>query len=64
MQTIVFGFVISWEKDAPVLVEASGKLADPVWTLASTNFFKAGWSYFSDPQWTTYLGRFYRIRPM
>jgi hypothetical protein len=28
----------------------------------STSTLTGGTNYFSDPQWTNYLGRFYRIR--
>jgi hypothetical protein len=56
-----FGFDITGTTNIPIVVEASANLASPVWiplqTLALTN----GLFHFSDPQWTNYPARFYRI---
>jgi hypothetical protein len=60
-QTHGFGFTISWATNASVLVEASPSLADPVWTALATNTLIGGAAYFSDPQWTDYPARFYRL---
>jgi len=57
-----FGFTISWATNASVVVEATTNLANPVWIPVSTNTLTSGTNYFSDPQWTNYPGRFYRIR--
>jgi hypothetical protein len=57
-----FGFTISWATNAPVVVESCTNLANPVWTPVTTNNLVSGTNYFSDPQWTNYPGRFYRIR--
>jgi hypothetical protein len=57
-----FGFTISWATNASVVVEAATNLANPVWIPVSTNTLIGGTSYFSDPQWTNYPGRFYRLR--
>ena len=62
VQTNRFGFIISWTINASVVVEASTTLANPVWSPVSTNILTDGWSYFSDPKWTNYPARFYRIR--
>jgi hypothetical protein len=43
-------------------VETSTSLADPIWTPVGTNTLTSGSAYFSDPQWTNYPARFYRIR--
>jgi hypothetical protein len=57
-----FGFTISWATNASVVVEAATNLANPVWIPVSTNTLTGGTNYFSDPQWTNYPGRFYRLR--
>ena len=41
---------------------AATNLANPAWPPMSTNALTTGTLYFSDPQWTNYLGRFYRLR--
>ena len=41
-----------------VVVEASTNLAMPKWYPLATNTLTIGLSFFSDPQWTNYLGRF------
>ncbi len=50
-----------------VVVEASTNLASAIWIPVETNTLNTyigtnGTSYFSDPQWTNYPGRFYRLR--
>lgn len=62
VQTNGFGFIISWLTNISVVVDATTNLANPVWTPVSTNTFTNGVSYFSDPQWTNYPDRFYRLR--
>ncbi len=57
-----FGFTISWATNASVVVEAATNLANPVWIPVSTSPLTNGTSYFSDPQWTNYPDRFYRVR--
>jgi hypothetical protein len=57
-----FGFIISWATNISVVVEASTNLVNPLWSPMATNTLTTGASYFSDPQWTNYPGRFYRIR--
>jgi len=56
-----FGFTISWATNASVVVQAATNLANPVWMPVSTNPLTNGTSYFSDPQWTNYPERFYRV---
>ncbi len=64
-QTNQFGFNINWAGGTTVVVEACPDLANPVWTPLGTNIIAgtpaSGSVYFSDPQWTNYPGRFYRI---
>jgi hypothetical protein len=62
VQTNQFGFNINWASGMTVVVEASTSLATPNWTPVSTNTLTSGSSYFSDPQWTNYSSRFYRVR--
>ena len=62
LQTNGFGFIIFWATNIPVVVEASTTLVNPTWSPISTNTLTNGSSYFSDPQWTNYPARFYRLR--
>jgi hypothetical protein len=62
VQTNAFGFIISWATNVPVVVEAATNLANPAWIPVGTNTLIDGSSYFSDPQWTNYPSRFYRLR--
>ena len=34
----------------------------PDWSPVGTNTLLDGWSHFSDPEWTNYANRFYRLR--
>jgi len=60
--TNFFGFNINWASGTVVVVEACTNLAQPVWSPVGTNTLTGNWSYFSDPKWTNYPGRFYRLR--
>jgi hypothetical protein len=62
VQTNQFGFIISWATNISVVVEACTNLANSTWSSVTTNTLTGGWCYFSDPQWTNYPGRFYRLR--
>jgi hypothetical protein len=62
IQTNQFGFIVSWARNVPVVVEASTTLANPIWVSVSTNTLTEGWSYFRDAEWTNHPSRFYRIR--
>jgi len=62
VRTNRFGFIISWATNASVAVEACTNLANPTWSPVGTNILTDGWSYFSDPEWTNYPARFYRLR--
>ena len=57
-----FGFKFNWASGQTVVVEASTNLSNPIWQPVQTNTLTSGTSYFSDPQWTNYPGRFYRLR--
>ena len=61
VRTNQFGFNIAGSSNLVIVVEACTNLANPVWQVVSTNVLTGGLSYFSDPQWTNYSGRFYRF---
>ena len=62
VQTNRFGFTISWATNLQVAVDACTNIANPTWFSVRTNTLTNGSSYFSDPQWTNYPARFYRLR--
>jgi hypothetical protein len=57
-----FGFTITGTTNIPIVLEASSTLASPTWTSLQNCTLTNGSIYFSDPQWTNYPARFYRIR--
>ena len=57
-----FGFSLVWAGGMTVVVEACTDLANPSWQPVATNTLITGSSYFSDPRWTKYPTRFYRLR--
>ena len=59
-----FGFNINWASGQVVVVETCTNLTNPVWYPIQTNTLTGDSSYFSDPQWTNYPTRFYRLRPL
>jgi hypothetical protein len=56
----VFGFNVSGSSGSYVVIQASTDLQ--TWVPLRTNLLGSGLLYFSDPQWTNYPGRFYRLR--
>jgi hypothetical protein len=56
-----FGFTVSGTSNAPVIVEAS-MFKTPGWLPIYAFTLTNGLVHFSDPQWTNYSARFYRIR--
>jgi hypothetical protein len=62
VQATNFDFTISWATNVSVVVEACTNLATPNWQPLQTNTLTTGSAYFSDPQWTNYPNRFYRLR--
>jgi hypothetical protein len=62
VRTNRFGFDITGSSNLVIVVEASTNLANLVWLPVSTNNLTGGSAYFSDPQWTNYPSRFYRLR--
>jgi len=57
-----FGFNITGTTGLVVVVTACTNLTNPFWSPVGTNTLTGGSSYFSDPQWTNYADRFYRLR--
>jgi hypothetical protein len=62
VQANQFGFNINWTSGQIVVVEACTDLANPIWSPVQTNTLAGDSCYFSDPDWTNYPGRFYRLR--
>ena len=59
-----FGFSVSGATNLAVVVEATTNLTTPLltfWTPMATNTLSNGFFFFSDPQWTNYARRFYRL---
>ena len=56
-----FDLLVSWATNIPVVVEACTNLINPSWQPLQTNTLTNGTFYFSDPEWTNYPGRFYRV---
>jgi hypothetical protein len=62
VQNNQFGFNIQWASGQTVVVEVCTNMSNPVWSPVATNIVNNGISYFSDPQYTNYPGRCYRLR--
>jgi hypothetical protein len=62
VRTNRFGFTITGTSGLVIVVEACTNFANPIWFPVGTNTLTNGWFYFSDPRWTNYPGRFYRLR--
>jgi hypothetical protein len=56
-----FGFTITGSTNLPVLVEASTNLADGTWIPVQSCIITNGSFYFTDPAWTNYPSRFYKV---
>ena len=62
VQSNQFGFTITGTTNIPIVVEACINLGSGAWIPLQSVNLTNGSFYFSDPQWTNYPGRFYRIR--
>jgi hypothetical protein len=62
LQSNEFGFTITGTTNIPIVVEASANLASPSWIPLQTCTLTNGSNRFSDPAWTNFPARFYRIR--
>ncbi len=56
-----FGFYITGAPNVPLTVRAGTNLASATWTTVQNCTLTNGSIHFSDPQWTNYPSRFYRI---
>jgi hypothetical protein len=56
-----FGFTITGPANISVTVQATTNLAGRSWTNLQSCTLTNGSIYFTDPGWTNYPGRFYRI---
>ena len=56
-----FGFTISWATNLPAIVEACTNLENPVWLPIQTNSITGGTFDFTDPAWTNFPTRYYRV---
>jgi hypothetical protein len=59
IQTNQFGLQVNWAAGQTVVVEASVNMKE--WQPILTNILTTCPAYFSDPQWTNYSSRFYRL---
>jgi hypothetical protein len=62
VRTNRFGFTIAGTPNIPLVIEAAANLAGAAWTPLQTCTLTNGSIYFSDPNWTNYPSRFYRLR--
>jgi hypothetical protein len=56
-----FSFYVDWAGGQSVVVESCTNLSRPIWSALQTNVLKSNLWYFSDPEWTNYPERFYRV---
>jgi hypothetical protein len=61
VRTNQFGFDITGSSNLIIVVEACTNLVNPIWQPVQTNMLTGGSSYFSDPQWTNFPSRYYRL---
>jgi len=57
-----FGFTVTGTTNIPIAVVACTNPANPTWLPLQTCTLTNGSIYFSDPQWTNYPARVYRVR--
>jgi hypothetical protein len=61
VRTNQFGLNIIGSRNLVIVIEATTSLASPTWLPLQTNTLTGSPLYFSDPQWTNYPSRFYRV---
>ena len=61
VRTNQLGFNITGTSNLSILVEACTSLANPTWYALQTNTLSGNPLYFTDPYWTNYASRFYRV---
>lgn len=62
VQSNQFSFTVAGVTNQTVVIETCTDLTQIDWLPIATNTLINGSSYFSDPQWTNYPSRFYRLR--
>jgi hypothetical protein len=60
----LFGFTTAGPSDLVVVIEAATNLVNALWLPVATNRLRVGSAYFSDPNWSNYPTRFYRVRSL
>ncbi len=55
------GFNITGNSNLVVVIEATSSLSNPTWQPLQTNTLNGNTLYFTDPYWTKYGSRFYRL---
>ena len=66
VRTNQFGFNLTGSSNLVIVVEGCTNITNPVWQPVQTKILNTfigtnGTSYFSDPQWTNYPVRCYRL---
>ncbi len=61
VRTNAFSFFINWAGGQTVVVEGCTNVSHPVWLPLQTNVLASNSWYFTDPKWTNFAGRFYRV---
>ena len=62
LKTNGFGFTVSWATIVSVTIEACTNLSSPTWSPIQTLTLTNGSALFTDPDYTNYPNRFYRVR--
>jgi hypothetical protein len=60
--TSPFGLAITGNSNLVVVVEACTNLTQPLWQPVQTNTLTNATAYYSDPQWSNYPARYFRLR--
>ena len=61
VRTNQFGSNITGSSNLVVVIQATTSLANPTWLPLHTNTLNGNPLYFTDPSWTNYRSRFYRV---
>jgi hypothetical protein len=59
--TDAFYFTVNWASGQTVAIEACPSLTSPSWVPLQTNVLAGDSHRFSDPEWTSYPARYYRL---
>jgi len=57
-----FSFDVTGTPDIPIVIEAATNLTNGAWVPLQTGLLSGGLLHFTDPSWTNFPARFYRIR--